>query len=103
MTPSSLSDRASRLTARVAPYRESIIAARKAGLTWGDIARVLGLQVPPAALRQAVARCRYQAEQAPLPEPPAAQPQAPVRPQPHPAPAKAKSDIESVINQHLIK
>lgn len=64
-----LNDRATRLTARVAPYREAIAKARKAGLTWADVANALGVQVPPAALRQAVKRChRYQADQVPLPE-----------------------------------
>jgi hypothetical protein len=89
-----LSDRATRLTAKVAPYRESIAAARKAGLTWADIARILQMQVAPAALRQAVKRsCRYQAAQAPLPEhertPQAAQPSARPSTTPQPAPQAA--------------
>ena len=73
-----LNDRATRLTARVAPYREAIAKARKAGLTWADIGRLLGLEAPPAALRQAVKRCVYETEQIPLPEPQAAP--APARP-----------------------
>ena len=64
-----LNDRATRLTARVAPYQAAIAAARAAGLTWADIARALGVQAPPAAVRQAVKRCRYEAAQIPLPEP----------------------------------
>ena len=74
-----LNDRATRLTAKVAPYRAAIALARKAGLTWADIGRVLGVQAAPAALRQAVTRCHYQAEQIPLPEAPA--PQTPTRTQ----------------------
>ncbi len=93
MTLTSLSDRATRLTARVAPYREAIAKARKAGLTWADVANALGVQVPPAALRQAVKRChRYQADQVPLPErSQAAQPLArtQVQTQSPPAPAGA--------------
>ncbi len=86
----SLSDRATRLTARVAPYQEAITAARAAGLTWADIARALGVQAPPAAVRQAVKRCRYEAAQIPLPEPQqAAQP--PARTQVQPSQAQVAS------------
>ena len=90
-----LNDRATRLTAKVAPYRNAITAARKAGLTWGDLVRVLGLEVPPAALRQAVARCHYQAEQIPLPEPQTAQPPARTTP-PKPAGQSQPFDINSL-------
>ncbi len=95
-----LNDRATRLTAKVAPYRNAITAARKAGLTWGDLVRVLGLEVPPAALRQAVARCHYQAEQIPLPEPQTAQPPAPVRTQvqTQPTPAGAAASTIKRLN-----
>lgn len=62
-----IADRATRLTARVAPYRDAISAARKAGLTWGDIAVVLGVKTPDR-LRWAVAHSeKYEAEQIPLP------------------------------------
>lgn len=69
-----ISDRATRLTARVAPYRDAITKARKAGLTWRDIGQALGVQSPDR-LRWAVAHCgRYEAEQIPLPEPTQTQP-----------------------------
>ncbi len=96
-----------RMTARVAPHIDAIKKARAAGLTWGDIAARLGAPGQAARVRWAVLHCRYQAEQIPLPEP-AARPsttttqpasQAPPRTQV----AGARSEIESVINQHLIK
>lgn len=60
---------ATRMTARVAPYREAIKAARRAGFTWRDIARALGVE-DPNRLRWAVGHCeRYEAEQIPLPTP----------------------------------
>lgn len=56
-----------RLTARIAPYRDAIAAARQAGLTWPDIGKVLG--VPPDPLRRAYLHGKkYLAEQRPLPE-----------------------------------
>lgn len=61
-----IQDRATRLTARVAPYRDAILTARAGGLTWGDIGRLLGIQSPDA-VRQAVKSCQYKAEQIPLP------------------------------------
>ena len=76
-----LNDKATRMTARVAPYKDAITEARRAGLTWGDIARMLG--IPNAdAVRQAVRKCQWAAEQIPLPEPPPQPPQqAPRQPQ----------------------
>ncbi len=95
-----LNDRATRLTARVAPYRDAILLARKAGLTWADIGRVLGVQVPPAALRQAVRRCRYEAPQIPLPEPQAApaRPSATTQPVPQATPAAAQASTIKRLN-----
>jgi hypothetical protein len=107
--------KASRATARVAPYITAIGAARKAGLTWRDLAEILG-EAGPDALRQAVKQCQWTAEQMPLPpppEPPAQQvarqqqpmpdakaaPSAPIARMPLPA----TDDTESVINKHLIK
>lgn len=92
-----IQDRASRQTARVAPYLDAITTARKAGLTWRDLAEVLGVQ-SPGALRQAVKSCKYKAEQIALPEPektkttktPAVQPQ------------QKTEEMASVINKNLI-
>ena len=57
-----------RLTARVAPFRDAIAAARAAGYTWVDLARVLDV-ANATSLRRAWAQCgKYQAEQAPLPQ-----------------------------------
>lgn len=62
-------DQATRMTARVAPYREAIQAARRAGFTWRDIGKILGVK-DPNRLRWAVGHCeRYEAEQIPLPTP----------------------------------
>ncbi len=73
-----LNDRATRMTARIAPYKVAIAEARRAGLTWRDIAQLLGIQGTDA-VRQAVRKCQWTAEQMPLPEPlpqqPARQPQ----------------------------
>lgn len=56
-----------RLTARIAPYRDAIAAARQAGLTWPDVGKVLG--VPPDPLRRAYLHGKkYLVEQQPLPE-----------------------------------
>ena len=56
-----------RLTARIAPYRDAIAAARQRGLTWPDIGKVL--EVPPDPLRRAYLHGKkYLAEQQPLPE-----------------------------------
>jgi hypothetical protein len=55
-----------RLTARIAPYRDAIAAARQRGLTWPDIGKVLG--VPPDPLRRAYLHGKkYLVEQQPLP------------------------------------
>ncbi len=61
-------DKATRLTARVAPYIQAIAEARAGGLTWKDIAALIGAGTPDA-VRQAVRNCKYRAEQLPLPEP----------------------------------
>ena len=63
-----LNDVATRMTARVAPYLQAIVQARKAGLTWADIGRLLGIEKADA-LRQAVKQCKWVIEQQPLPEP----------------------------------
>ena len=73
-----MNEQATRLTARVAPFRDAIRAARKAGWTWGDVARALGLNVSPDRIRAAVKfSTRYEIEQIPLPLP---------EPEPTPAP-----------------
>lgn len=79
-----ISDRATRLTAKVAPYREAILEARSLGLTWVDLCAVLGIEPAPDRLRNAVKlSVRYKAEQIPLPEPepvPVAAPKATAQP-----------------------
>ena len=93
-----------RATAQVAPYLEAISQAREAGLTWRDIAQRLDIESPDR-VRWAAGHCRYKATQIPLPEAQTAKPSAPARPQSAPMPTAARSEIEieSVINQHLIK
>ena len=76
-----IQDRATRLTARVAPYIEAIALARAGGLTWRDIGRALCIQNPDA-VRQAVKTCKYKAEQIPLPEPGKAKPETVAAPAP---------------------
>lgn len=61
-------DHATRLTAQVAPFLDAIKSARAGGLMWGDIGGLLGIKSGDA-LRQAVKKCRYVADQVPLPEP----------------------------------
>ena len=57
-----------RLTARIAPFRDAITVARAAGYTWVDLAHALGV-ANATSLRRAWARCgKYQTEQAPLPQ-----------------------------------
>lgn len=96
-----INDRASRLTARVAPFLDAVASARSAGLTWRDLAVVLGV-ASPNALRQAVRCCKYKADQLPLPEVQQDKPAVKVT-----APVKVSgggqvSDVESVINKNLI-
>ena len=58
-----------RLTARIAPYRTAIAAARQRGLTWPDIGQAVG--VAPDQLRRAYLHGkRYEADQIPLPTEP---------------------------------
>lgn len=95
-------DKATRMTARVAPYLDAIGKARGAGFTWADIAQAIGAS-NGETVRRAVRICKYKTDQIPLPEPQAAKPSTPARPQGAPMPTAARSDIESVINQHLIK
>ena len=87
-----------RLTAQVAPYLEAIAQARKAGFTWHDITRALGVQAAPAALRQAVKRCRYEAEQMPLPEPQATARPSTAQPAPQATPAAAPASTIKRLN-----
>lgn len=104
-----IADKATRLTARVAPYRDAITEARKAGLTWGDIATVLGVKTPDR-LRWAVLHSqKYEAAQIPLPTP---EPQIkPDRGKASPPAARSassmeadgQSDIERIVNKNLIK
>ncbi|MDA8379109.1 MAG: hypothetical protein M0Z50_19130 [Planctomycetia bacterium] len=56
-----------RLTATVAPYLETIRAHRLAGWRWRDIRAVLKLTCTDHALARAVRRCKWEAEQLPLP------------------------------------
>ncbi len=96
---------ATRMTARVAPYREAIKAARRAGFTWRDIARALGVE-DPNRLRWAVGHCeRYEAEQIPLPtpepEPTTAAQKVPTKTtQPNPRPTV--EDQDAFVNKNLI-
>jgi hypothetical protein len=72
-----------RLTARIAPYRDAIAAARQAGLTWPDVGKVLG--VPPDPLRRAYLHGKkYLAEQQPLPDTKEQQPKTPQQAPPNP-------------------
>lgn len=101
-----LSDKATRLTARLAPYRAAIESARRGGLTWRDLARLFG-EVKPGRLRWAYLHCnRYEAEQVPLPEPQKTQQKTETSRAPTPArdtaPARAE-EIESVVNKNLIR
>ena len=74
-------DQAKRLTARVAPYLDAIKEAKSAGLTWADIATALRVENSDS-LRKAVYRCRYRAEQVPLPTPEKAKPVGATTPKP---------------------
>jgi hypothetical protein len=87
----------SRLSARVAPFRDAIAAARLAGFTWPDLARALAT-TNPTSLRRAWARCgRYQADQVPLPTTPTEKrPTMPVQ-------ANTSNGEPTLINKHLIK
>ncbi len=86
-----------RLTARIAPYLTAIGEARQRGLTWPDIAALLG--VPPDPLRRAYLHGkRYLAEQQPLPEDRSkdkVQAQAPAAPA-APRPVSGKSVFDSL-------
>jgi len=64
-----MDESAMRLTARVAPYLDAIKQKRAAGWRWKDIKLALGFACSDHALAQAVKRCRWVAEQKPLPEP----------------------------------
>lgn len=101
-----ISDLATRLTARVAPYRDAIAKARALGLTWADLCSILGLEVSPDRLRTAVRlSVRYGAEQIPLPEPAppsapaAAKADAKVTSQPNP---RHLDDQDAFVNKNLI-
>ena len=61
-------DKATRMTARVAPYLDAIGKARGAGFTWADIAQAIGAS-NGETVRRAVRICKYRTEQIPLPEP----------------------------------
>lgn len=56
-----------RLSAYIAPYLEAIKTARAAGWRWADCRDALGLDCSDATFAQAVRRCKWQAEQVPLP------------------------------------
>lgn len=100
-----ISDRATRLTAKVAPYRDAIARARELGLTWADLCKILELEVSPDRLRTAVRlSVRYgAAEQIPLPEPtPTTAPavaDAKATPQPNP---RHIEDQDVFVNKNLI-
>lgn len=57
-----------RLSATIAPYVDAINEKRSAGWRWADIRKVLSLECTDRALGQAVRRCKWQAQQLPLPE-----------------------------------
>lgn len=99
-----ISDMATRVTARIAPYIEAIKKAREAGLTWSDIASVMGIENPDR-VRWAVGHCRYQVEQMPLPEPKTKpKPEVKTAPQENAQGSLSReTDIDAVINKHLIK
>ena len=97
-----------KLTARVAVYLDSIASARRRGITWAELAAVLGAASGPA-LRAAARRARIAiesgrivpGEQLPLPEPPTAPargpaPQAPGAPPPGTPPFKRPSAQEAL-------
>lgn len=113
-----VSDRSARLTVRLAPYRDAILAARKIGLTWADLARIFGVR--PDRLRWAALNCEKYAQgadQLPLPDPDPERQAAAPRSAPGPeaaAPESAQAsagkeesneqdEIDNVINKHLIK
>lgn len=81
-----INDQATRMTARVAPYRDAILKARGLGLTWPDLCAVLGLEASPDRLRAAVRlSVRYSAKQIPLPlDAPTPEPAPPSIPQEQP-------------------
>ncbi len=60
-------DKATRMTARVAPYLDAIGKARGAGFTWADIAQAIGAS-NGETVRRAVRICKYKTDQIPLPE-----------------------------------
>ena len=60
-------DKATRMTARVAPYLEAIGKARAAGFTWTDIAQAIGAS-SGETVRRAVRICKYKTDQIPLPD-----------------------------------
>ncbi|WP_215878569.1 hypothetical protein, partial [Acidithiobacillus ferridurans] len=57
-----------RITAAVAPYLDAVAEKRAAGWRWGDIRRAMGIECTDHALAQAFAKCRWRAEQMPLPD-----------------------------------
>lgn len=57
-----------RLSAMVAPYLQAITKARAAGWRWRDVRVALALNISDRSIAQAVRRCRWQAEQLPLPD-----------------------------------
>lgn len=89
-----VSDRSSRLTVRIAPYRDAIHEARRVGLTWADLARIFGVRAD--RLRWAALNCdRYASEAAQLPLPESVAPM-PSPPEPAAAaPAVAASPTPS--------
>ena len=93
--------RPEKLTARVAPHIDAIDVARRAGITWREIAKVLEAS-SVSAIRTAVWRARrgvdagrYVVEQMPLPEPAVQRPEHPV-----PAP-RASTAAEQHIRERL--
>lgn len=57
-----------RVSAAVAPYIDAIKEKRAAGWRWADIRKALNVDCTDRGFGQAVRRCRWKAEQLPLPE-----------------------------------
>ena len=92
-----IQNKAARLAARVAPYQEAVTAARKAGLTWGDLGRLFW--VSPRAMAAACQRARrYEVAQLPLPDPtpgPIPRPEPPAEARPSQTPPKSEAATQT--------
>ncbi len=91
-----ITDMASRLTSRVAPYLSAIAKARAAGLTWRDLGQRFG--VNHRRLQWAVTHCKYVADQVDLPDPTPAPSKTVPRREQRPTP----EDQDDFVNKNLI-